>query len=911
VGVLDVNGVLLDCNEAPLQAAGITMDDVRGRRFEDCYWWDYSPQVQQRVREAIDRAAAGETSRFDINARMAGGRMMTLDFNISPMFDEHGRITHLIPSAVDISDRKRAEDALRQSEERFRTLAGATFEGVCLSEDGIIRECNDQLCRMLGYTSRDELIGKEKVQLFTPESREVIAGYIRSGQDSVTEHEMLCRDGSRRTVEVHGRTVEHLGRRIRITALRDITERKRDEELLRRSEAAYREQLAELQAIYDSVPIGLCMLDKDLRYVKVNRVLAAINNRPMEEHIGRTIFEVVPEMAARLHETLQTAIETRTPVLDLEICECAPDQPGVPRYWTGNFLPLLDENLNLRGVNMTVQETTERHMAEQQRAQLLEAERAARTEAERHVRLKDEFLATVSHELRSPLNAIVGWTRLLAKGSVETSKAVDIISRSAATLTQIVEDLLDMSRIISGKIRLKREPVDLATLIHNTVEGVQMAAEAKSIHVEVSVDPSLRPLECDPNRLQQIVWNLLTNAIKFTPEQGQVYVAVHQGYREVHISVRDTGQGIAPEFLPHLFERFSQQDGSIARRHGGLGLGLAIVKSLVELHGGRVHVESEGEGKGALFTVSLPGVRRDPVAESASSLARTRTPADLDLDEHTLRGVKVLCVDDDAYSRELLERVLSDAGASVRTADCCEAALAAMDEFRPDLLISDIGMPGEDGYSFIARIRSLGDWRSELPCIAVTALSRREDHVRALQVGYDEHVGKPFDPSTLCLVAGRLLRGRSKSAGAVAPVSVMDSNSSSGRADRRHVLVVEDSENIGQLLKTCLEEQGYRVTIATSLAEALEAANADPVHLLLSDLRLNDGMSWDLLARLRPRVPGIVISGYVDEEHVARSKAAGFAQYLVKPVEPERVVAVVRELLNEPADSGGAADQRV
>lgn len=796
--------------------------------------------------------------------------------------------------------RQMAEDALRESEERFRTLSRASFEGVCISEEGHIQDYNEQFCRMLGY-QRGELDGKHVADLICEQSLEAVMEHIHQNRESITEHEMLRKDGTRCTVEAHGRTIQRDGQAVRITAIRDITGRRQGEERIRRSEAAYREQLAELQAIYDSVPIGLCVVDKDLRFVKINRVLAAMNRLSVEEHIGRSMFEVLPSTADQLRDALRRAVETRTPMLDVEVQGRIPDEQGTIRYFNGNYLPLLDEQLNLRGLNITVQDVTERRLAEQQRARLLEAERAARSEAERHVRLKDEFLATVSHELRSPLSAIVGWTRLLAKGSVETGKAVDIITRSASTLAQIVEDLLEMSRIISGKIRLRRATVNLDALVGDTVEGVQMAAQAKCIHIDVSMDSNLEPLVCDSNRIQQIIWNLLTNSIKFTPEQGRVYVGVHQTPSFVQIQVRDTGEGISPQFLPHIFDRFTQQDGSVARRHGGLGLGLAIAKSLVELHGGTIQAESQGEGKGATFSITLPKGTAVAAGERPWSAPQRSWPvSDPELDECALKNWKVLCVDDDLHSRELLERVVSDAGAFARTATSAEEAFALLEEMQPDVLISDVGMPGEDGYTFVERLRCLGDWRAELPCVAVTALSRPEDREQALAAGYDAHVGKPFDPGGLCLTIARLLRGRTKRSAELEPTPGGFKSLANGRGKSPpHVLVAEDNEHVSELLRTCLEERGYRVSVAASLSDSLALAKAEPVDLLLSDLRLKDGMGWDLLSRLGKQVPGVVMSGYMDEEYIKKSRAAGFAEYLVKPVDTDHLLKLVQDLLED------------
>ena len=302
-------------------------------------------------------------------------------------------------------------------------------------------------------------------------------------------------------------------------------------------------------------------------------------------------------------------------------------------------------------------------------------------------------------------------------------------------------------------------------MVNNAVEAVQCAAEAKAIDVDVAFDPHLGDVECDPNRIQQIIWNLLTNAIKFTPERGQVHLEVSHWPGQVAISVQDTGKGIAPGFLPHLFDRFRQEDGGIARKHGGLGLGLSIVKHLVELHGGTVEAHSAGEGQGSTFLVKLP--RSPAVVEEGDLRATFARPARVGLaalDERSLWGVRVLGVDDDLSSRELLVRVLSDAGATVRAADSARSAWAMLDEFRPDVLISDVGMPEEDGLVFVKRLRATGGRYAQLPVVAVTAFGRPEDRDAALQAGFDEHMSKPFDPGLLCAMIRELAGGSGKPA---------------------------------------------------------------------------------------------------------------------------------------------------
>jgi signal transduction histidine kinase/CheY-like chemotaxis protein len=398
-------------------------------------------------------------------------------------------------------------------------------------------------------------------------------------------------------------------------------------------------------------------------------------------------------------------------------------------------------------------------------ARLLDSERAARAEAERMSDLKDDFLATLSHELRTPLSAILGWSQVLRRRKVsdaELQHAIDIIERNARAQTQLIEDLLDMSRITSGKVRLDIQPVEPATFIDAALETVRPAANARGIRLEKVLDPMAGPISGDPSRLQQVVWNLLSNAIKFTPRGGEVRVLLKRVNAHVELSVADTGAGIRAEFLVHMFERFRQADASTTRKHGGLGLGLSIVRHLVELHGGTVRAHSAGEGRGATFVVELPLAVAQGAAEADVRLhpaPRRAVPPDYRICD--LSGLTVLVVDDEPDARELLARVLNDCGAEVMAAGSAREALALFARRRPDLLVSDIGMPEMDGFELLRRVREQenGNGGTRLPAIALTAFARSEDRTRALRAGFLIHVSKPVEPAELVAsvasVAGR------------------------------------------------------------------------------------------------------------------------------------------------------------
>ena len=434
---------------------------------------------------------------------------------------------------------------------------------------------------------------------------------------------------------------------------------------------------------------------------------------------------------------------------------------GTRRWMESHSVPLQLPDGQVGQLAVT-RDVTERKAAEQERERLLEAERAARAEAERASRLKDDFLTTVSHELRTPLNAIMGYAQLLRHSALDadTAQGLEVIERNARIQGQIIEDLLDMSRIVSGRLRLDVQHVDLQKVIDAAVETVQPAADARSVRLSKAVDPHVGPVNGDPARLQQVIWNLLANAVKFTPKGGRVQVTLARINSHIEIAVSDTGQGIEPDFLPYVFDKFRQADATTTRRHGGLGVGLSIVKNLVEMHGGSIRAQSAGEGRGATFVVSLPLLA---VHRSASELPR-RHPrsgpvSSAPTDRPSLQGVTVLAVDDEPDARELVRRLLEDFGARVLVAASAEEALSAMDEEKVDVLLSDIGMPKIDGYALLRAVRKREPMQGgQVPAAALTAFARSEDRTRALMAGFQTHIAKPVEPIELVFAVASLAR---------------------------------------------------------------------------------------------------------------------------------------------------------
>ena len=395
-------------------------------------------------------------------------------------------------------------------------------------------------------------------------------------------------------------------------------------------------------------------------------------------------------------------------------------------------------------------------------SEMLAREQAARNRAEEADRAKDQFLAMVSHELRTPLSPILGWSRMLQLGTLDADRqsvAIAAIERNATAQAQLIEDLLDVSRIVSGKLRLDVRPTIWKSVIEGAVEALRPSADVKQIAITLTLDPQPGLVLADPERLQQVVWNLLSNAIKFTPPHGRVEIRLERVGTDLELTLRDSGEGIAPALLPHVFERFWQADASTRRRHGGLGLGLAIVRHLIEAHGGEVSAHSEGEGHGSTFVIRLPAMSAAPESEThpasrSVDSRETATPLPQSLD-----GIRVLVVDDDPDVTEMVDSVLAAHGADVYVAGSARQALHLLDNIRVDVLLSDIGMPGEDGYSLIRQIRHRSpEGNGEVPAVALTAYARIDDRRKVLSAGFHRHVTKPVDPTELVTVVGSLVR---------------------------------------------------------------------------------------------------------------------------------------------------------
>jgi PAS domain S-box-containing protein len=513
---------------------------------------------------------------------------------------------------------------------------------------------------------------------------------------------------------------------------------RRAEEEMHRSEAKFR-------TVFENAFIGIVLLDERLNYLEVNPAMCRVLGRRREEIVGFPLLSFIPPGGPSDSLEIQRSLE-ETGIWRGTFAMAGPDGQLIHLEWHISAHSFSGDRLAV------VTDISERMRFESERNELFASERSARAEAERANYLKDEFLSTLSHELRTPLNSILLWTQRLQHDIDEreqVERGLSAIERNTKIQAQLISDLLDVSAIVSGKLRLEIRPLDLAAMIKAALEGLSPAIEAKQLKLQSWFDVNAGLISGDAQRLQQVVWNLVNNAIKFTPSGGHIELRLERVESQVEICVTDDGQGIRPELLPYLFDRFRQGDVKSNRSHGGLGLGLAIVKHLVEMHGGTVSASSAGLGHGAKFTVTLP------VAATFRDSINAGSPRAPEFAH--LEGVRVLVVDDDTDTCAVLSRILEETGALVTTAFNVKSALEQFERSAPQVLVSDIGMPELDGYALIREVRGRGYSYQVLPAIALTALARPEDRRRALLAGYQMHMAKPIDASELTAAIAALL----------------------------------------------------------------------------------------------------------------------------------------------------------
>jgi PAS domain S-box-containing protein len=693
------------------------------------------------------------------------------------------QLAQIIASHVAFAiERKRAEQVLRASEERFSKAFKANPDPMAIHaiRDGRFVEVNDSFLQISGYT-RDEIIGHTIAELgfLADPSYFNEASYLlrEQGRLKAFEFEYCTRTGERRWGLISAEIIEISGETYILSTTSDITARRQVEETTR----LHRSVEEQLALLVDASGVLLRSLEPEAVLTAIldlsRRLIPADAYAVWRYREAERRWEI--SCASGLSETYrQITIEMLGsvspaqvgPVISEDVEQDALLASRRDLYRAEGIRSLLAVPLHLYGENIG---TIAFYFKEVHRfgqtetrittalanlasaavttAESFQEQRRLRVHAEESNRLKDEFLATVSHELRTPLTPLLGWTHLLRGQKVDAAmleSALEVIDRNVRTQAQIINDILDVSRIMTGKLCLEMQATVLAPIIEAAIETVRPAALAKKIRLHTQLDQPLDEVHCDPDRLQQVVWNLLANAIKFTPEGGEVSMVLTRRGGCAEIIVSDTGQGISADFLPHVFDRFRQADSSYTRKHGGLGLGLAIVRHLVELHGGTVAAHSAGAGRGATFTVALPLADRD--AGAASPLATTTEPPP------SLAGLRLLLVDDDEDTLAVLDLTLRHFGAAVQSVASAADAFEVVQQWAPDVLICDIGMPGEDGFAFIARVRGLPSGQGgNVKAIALTAYAREEDRQRALASGFQHHLPKPVDPLDLAaLIAG-------------------------------------------------------------------------------------------------------------------------------------------------------------
>jgi len=709
----------------------------------------------------LERLRRGQPSeRFETIRVAKDGRRIPVFVSVSPLKDVDGNVIGASKIIHDVTDIVAARAELTQEKQLLATTLASIGDGVIVTDaQSRVTFLNSEAERLTGWTN-SEGAGRPLTQVFrivNEHTRRVaenpVDKALRLGAIvGLANHTMLLRgDGVEFLIDDSAAPIREKDGPIYgvVLVFRDVTEQRKAHET--------REQLA---AIVEYSGEAIATKNVDGIIQSWNASAERLFGYQADEIIGKPVTIIIPSERLSEEEEILSRLRRGQPPERLETIRIAKDGKQIPVSVTVS--PLKNAEGEVIGASKLIQDITDRKRIERQRQELLAREQSLRTQAEQAGRVKDEFLATVSHELRTPLNAILGWATLLNKGKLDeptATRGIEAIERNAKAQAQLIEDLLDVSRIISGKVRLDVQPISLLPIVEAAVDAVRPAADAKTIQLEMIIDREANHLRADSGRLQQVIWNLLSNSIKFTAPGGFVRIRVNRTASMAEIAVSDTGQGIKKEFLPFVFDRFQQADASITRKHGGLGLGLSITRHLVEMHGGTIEAESEGEGLGATFKVKLPipAVSVDSLYSTDPSKA-ARSRASKMSESANLAGVRILAVDDSKDTRELVTVVLERCGANVATASSVREALEVFAGWKTDVLVCDIGMPDEDGYSFIRRIRQLPpEDGGDTPAIALTGYARVEDRMRALEAGYQMFVPKPIEAAELCTIIASLV----------------------------------------------------------------------------------------------------------------------------------------------------------
>ena len=729
VFVCDLEGKILEANEAVSQLLGLRRDEVLEQSISRFLGQNEAREFVVALREVVEH---GVTRNVRLQPRSASGEMIPTTLNASALRATDGNIIGAIGILRDMRE-------LDQTRAYAESLIKNAPDPVFVSDlEGKIHQANDAVFSLLGFRP-DELIEQSLSRIISQEE---------TWEFMVALREVVER-GVTRNARLHPRSAsgDVIPTTLNASALRDAEGRVIGAIGILRDMRELDKARAYAESLIKNAPDPVFVSDLEGKILQANDAVSHLLGFRQDEVVEQSVSRFLAadetrEFVAALREVVEHGVSRNVRLhprsASGEVISTTLNASAL-RDADGNVIGAVGILRDMRAYEQVL------HDLEESRRELRDADQA-----------KDRFLAVVSHELRTPLTAMLGWVRLLTTGvldDVTSARALPVIERNTKLLAQLIDDLLDVSRIVSGKLTLEAGPVDLVAVIESAMEAVQGLADAKSIGLKAVLDPSAGAVVGDPGRLQQVVWNLLANAIKFTPSRGRIDLRLERAGAHARLTVRDTGRGISPELLPHIFDRFRQDERT--RRHGGLGLGLAIVRHIVELHEGSVHACSDGEGRGATLIVELP-LPADEVRTAPKAAAGYRRLESAPSRLISLAGRRILVVDDEADARDLLAQILSQAGADVTVVASADEALAVLPRWRPDVLLSDIGMPGDDGYVLIRKVRALGaEEGGHVRALALTAYARSEDRALALEAGFHAHIAKPVDPLELtALLAG-------------------------------------------------------------------------------------------------------------------------------------------------------------
>ena len=737
----DLNGTITSWDHSAERIFGYTAKEAIGQSISLIV----PSERLQEEEDVLARIRAGQSvDHYETIRRTKNGRLVQIALTVSPIEASDGTVIGESKIARDVTAARQLERDARH----FAAIVASSDDAIISKDlDGTVLTWNAAAERLFGYRPA-EIVGRS-IRLIVPGDRQAEEDHVLAavGRGETIDHFETVRqrkDGALIPISLTVSPIRDAAGEI-VGASKIARDLRRTERI--QSDARH------LAAIVDSSDDAI--VGKDLNGVVMSWNAAAerMFGYSPEEMIGRSVRLVIPEDRQHEEDDVLKRIRLGHRIDHYETVRRRKDGTLFPVSLT--ISPVYNEQGIVVGASKIARDVTERARADLERRRLLEIARATN-------RLKDEFLATLSHELRTPLNAIAGYARMMQTGLLRgdrQGRAIDTIVRNASSLTQMIEDVLDVSRIIAGKVRLQVRAVELSQIVREAVETAQPAADAKGIRVDVHLDPRGTVVSGDPDRLRQVLWNLCSNAVKFSERGGRVKVRLERVNDQVELTVSDDGIGIAAEFVPYLFERFSQADPAINRLHGGLGLGLAICRHLVELQGGRISAHSDGAGQGATFRIELPArsVYSTLTDESCACPVACR-PEALPAVPH-LAGIQILVVDDDQDALALSREILEATGATVITADSGREALEKLQRGRAHVLITDLAMPRMDGFELIRQVRASEDLGvREIPAAALTAFARSDDRVRAMESGFELHLSKPIDPAELMAAAATLAR---------------------------------------------------------------------------------------------------------------------------------------------------------